>query len=335
MARVVLFIVRASRSSLLSCPAALPFMRKHDTLSELPERYEKSQAEASRTNPPGSNPVQSVPETDHVEASFFGLTLQPMSSPKLMALVEKGISENRKWVITNHNLHSVFLFHRHPKLREFYKSAHWTFIDGMPLIALGKFYGYALEREQRVTLADWIHPLMETAAHKGWRVYNLGSPEGVAARGAAVLRRLYPGLQIEVSNGYFDARRDSAENEAVVQRINAYRPDLLMVGMGMPRQEFWTQENMERLNARVILASNGAAIDYIAGMVPTPPRWAGRMGLEWAFRLASEPRRLFARYLLEPWYLLILLMMDFVRKGGRLNAAVRRETLGETFGEGF
>jgi N-acetylglucosaminyldiphosphoundecaprenol N-acetyl-beta-D-mannosaminyltransferase len=166
-------------------------------------------------------------------------------------------------------------------------------------------------------------------------VFNLGSPEGVAEKGAEVLRRLHPGLQIEVSNGYFNARRDSAENEAVVQRINAYQPDLLMVGMGMPRQEFWTQENVERLNARVILASNGAAIDYIAGMVPTPPRWAGPLGLEWAFRLASEPRRLFGRYLLEPWYLLMLLMIDFVRKGGRLSAAVQRERLGETFGEGF
>jgi N-acetylglucosaminyldiphosphoundecaprenol N-acetyl-beta-D-mannosaminyltransferase len=334
MAQVVLFIVRAPRSDLLSCPAALPFMSTHDTLSEAHKINENSQAEVSRTNPRTSNPVLSVPGTDHVEASFFGLTVQPMSSPELMAVVEQGISENRRWVVTNHNLHSVFLFHRHQKLREFYKSAHWTFIDGMPLIALGKFYGYALEREQRVTLADWIHPLMETAARKGWRVFNLGSPEGVAEKGAVVLRRLYPGLQIEVSNGYFDARRDSAENEEIVQRINAYQPDLLMVGMGMPRQEFWTQENMERLNARVILASNGAAIDYVAGMVPTPPRWAGRLGLEWAFRLASEPRRLFGRYLLEPWYLLILLLMDFVRKGGRLNA-VQRETLGETFGEGF
>ena len=310
-------------------------MSTHDTLSEAHKIYENSKAAASRTNPPASNSALPTRGIDHVEASFFGLTLQPMSSPKLMAVVEQGISENRRWVVTNHNLHSVFLFHRHQRLREFYKSADWTFIDGMPLIALGKFYGYALEREQRVTLADWIHPLMKTAARKGWRVFNLGSPERVAENGAAVLRRLYPGLQIEVNNGYFDARRDSAENEAVVQRINAYKPDLLMVGMGMPRQEFWTQENMERLNARVILASNGAAIEYIAGMVPTPPRWAGRIGLEWVFRLASEPRRLSGRYLLEPWYLLILLMVDFVRKGGRLNAAVRRETLGETFGEGF
>jgi N-acetylglucosaminyldiphosphoundecaprenol N-acetyl-beta-D-mannosaminyltransferase len=259
------------------------------------------------------------------EISFLGLTLNPMSSPELTAVVEQGVLERRKWIITNHNLHSVYLFHRKPRLREFYKNAHWTFIDGMPLIALGKLYGYALEREQRVTLADWMHPLMEMAARKRWRVFNLGSPDGVAEKGAAELRRMYPGLQIEVSNGYFDARPDSSENEAVVQRINAYKPDLLMVGMGMPRQEFWTLENFARLDTHVILASNGAAIDYVAGAVPTPPRWAGRLGLEWAFRLVSEPRRLFGRYLIEPWYVVMLLAMDFVRKGGRLNARVSGE----------
>ena len=310
-------------------------MRTYDTLSDLLDVNENSQAEARKNDHDVSNSVLAERRTDYSEVFFFGLSLHPLSSPKLMAVVEQGILESRKWIITNHNLHSVYLFHRHQKLREFYKNAHWTFIDGMPLIGLGRFYGHALAREQRVTLADWIHPLMETAARKRWRVFNLGSPDGVAEKGAAVLRQLYPGLQIEVSHGYFDAKQDSAENEAVLQRINAYQPDLLMVGMGMPRQEFWTQDNFERLNARVILASNGAAIDYIAGLVPTPPRWTGRLGLEWAFRLASEPRRLFRRYLVEPWYLLMLLMMDFVRKGGKLNETVQRETLDETFGEGF
>ena len=92
------------------------------------------------------------------------------------------------------------------------------------------------------------------------------------------MRKLYPALQIEVSEGYFDARYGSSENEALLQRINAYAPDLLMVGMGMPRQEFWTQENCARLEAPVILSSVGAAFDYVAGAVPTPPRWSGRIG---------------------------------------------------------
>lgn len=245
--------------------------------------------------------------------AFLGLTLQPKSMPELNDLVEQGIRERHKWIIANHNLHSVYLLHRHPKLREFYSHVHWTYVDGMPLVALGRLYGYPLHRDQRVTNVDWTGPLMELAACKGWRVFNLGSSKQVAERGAARLRKLYPGLQIEVSDGFFDARRGSAENEALVKRINAYRPDLLMVGMGMPRQEFWTQENFHQLDTHVILSSTGAALEYVAGAAPTPPRWAGRIGLEWMFRLAHEPRRLFSRYLLEPWYILLLLLMDYPR----------------------
>jgi N-acetylglucosaminyldiphosphoundecaprenol N-acetyl-beta-D-mannosaminyltransferase len=244
---------------------------------------------------------------------FLGVTLQPRSMPEMNNLVERGIREHQRWIIANHNLHSVYLFHRHPKLREFYSHVHWTYLDGMPLVALGRLYGYPLQRKQRVTHADWMGPLMELAAGRGWRVFNLGSPRQVAESGAAQLRKRYPALQIEVSDGYFDARRDSDENEALVARINAYKPDLLMVGMGMPRQEFWTQENFARLKAHVILSSNGAAFEYVAGAVPTPPRWAGRIGLEWVFRLINEPRRLFARYLIEPWYILLLLLQDYPR----------------------
>jgi N-acetylglucosaminyldiphosphoundecaprenol N-acetyl-beta-D-mannosaminyltransferase len=211
--------------------------------------------------------------------AFLGLTMQPKSMPEMNQLVEQGIRERQKWIIANHNLHSVYLFHRHAKLREFYSRAHWTYLDGMPLVALGRLYGYPLQREHRVTNADWTLPLMELAAGRGWRVFNLGSPKHVVEKGAAELRKLYPTLQLEVSDGYFDARRDSAENQALVERINAYQPDLLMVGMGMPRQEFWTQENYARLDAHVILSSNGAAFDYLAGAVPTPPPLGGPGGI--------------------------------------------------------
>jgi N-acetylglucosaminyldiphosphoundecaprenol N-acetyl-beta-D-mannosaminyltransferase len=267
--------------------------------------------------------------TDHKNVTdtvmFLGVTLQPRSMPEMNKLVERGIRERQRWIIANHNLHSVYLFHRYPRLREFYSDVNWTYLDGMPLVALGRLYGYPLQRKQRVTHADWMGPLMELAAGRGWRVFNLGSPRQVAEKGAAQLRKLYPALQIEVSDGYFDARRDSDENEALVARINAYRPDLLMVGMGMPRQEFWTQENFARLKAHVILSSNGAAFEYVAGAVPTPPRWAGRMGLEWIFRLVNEPRRLFARYLIEPWYILLLLLQDYPRNrhGVKLRASAQ------------
>lgn len=254
--------------------------------------------------------------------TFLGVTLQPRSLEELNMLVEQGIRDQQKWIIANHNLHSLYLFHRHAKLREFYARAHWTHIDGMPLVALGRLYGYPLLREQRVTLIDWTYPLMELAASRGWRVFHVGSSRGSSEKGAARLRKLYPALQLEVSDGYFDARYGSSENEALVQRINGYGPDLLMVGMGMPRQELWTHENFSRLQARVIISSSGAAFDYVAGAVRTPPRWSGPLGLEWAFRLANDPIRLFTRYLVEPWYILLLVMLDYPRNRnvGKLRA---------------
>jgi N-acetylglucosaminyldiphosphoundecaprenol N-acetyl-beta-D-mannosaminyltransferase len=255
--------------------------------------------------------VQSVTVPETVE--FLGLSIQPRSMTELTELVEQGIREDRKWIIANHNLHSVYLLHRHATMRAFYSQAHWTYVDGMPLIALGRLYGYPLRRDQRVTNADWTGPLMETAAARGWRVFNLGSNREVAEKAAQTLRDLYPSLQLEVSDGFFDASRGSAENEALIKRINAYRPDLLLVGMGMPRQEFWTHENYARLDVRVILSSNGAAFDYLAGAVPIPPRWSGRIGLEWLFRFYYEPRRLFSRYLFEPWYVLLVLLLDYSR----------------------
>ena len=271
-------------------------------------------------NPP-SQGFQSSTDT----VAFLGLRLQPKSMLEMNDLVEQGIRERQKWIIANHNLHSVYLFHRQPRMREFYARADFTYLDGMPLVALGRLYGYPLQRDQRVTNADWTRPLMGLAADRGWRVFNVGSPKGVAEKGAEELRKLYPTLQIEVCDGYFDAASGSAENEALVARINSYQPDLLMVGMGMPRQEFWTQENFARLNAHVILSSNGAALDYIAGAVPTPPRWAGRIGLEWAFRLVNEPRRLFSRYLIEPWYILLLLIMDYPRNRAGVKLRARSQ----------
>jgi N-acetylglucosaminyldiphosphoundecaprenol N-acetyl-beta-D-mannosaminyltransferase len=259
---------------------------------------------------------------EHDTITFLGLTLQPRSLQEMNMLVEQGIREHHKWIIANHNLHSLYLFHRHARLRDFYSRVHWTHIDGMPLVALGRLYGYALLREQRVTFVDWTYPLMELAASRGWRVFYVGSSRGSAEKGAARLRKLYPALQLEVNEGYFDERYGSSENEALLERIDAYGPDLLMVGMGMPRQEIWTYENFGRLKAHVILSSSGVAFDYVAGTVPTPPRWAGRLGLEWVFRLANDPIRLFTRYLIEPWYILVLLVLDYprIQSGGKLRA---------------
>lgn len=245
--------------------------------------------------------------------SFLGICIHPMTITELTALVRNQVLQGGKCVIANHNLHSLYLYHREPKLRAFFRDAEWTHIDGMPLVALARLYGCRVNRCQRVTYVDWIAPLMESAATNEWRVFYLGSAPGVAEKGATILRQQFSGLQIRTRHGYFNADPQGKENQEIIDLIQDYKPHVLMVGMGMPRQEYWIYDNLTRLYANVILPS-GAAIDYIAGAIYTPPRWAGRAGLEWAFRLATEPKRLWTRYLVEPWFLLGVIAMDFTKR---------------------
>lgn len=235
--------------------------------------------------------------------SLLNVKVNALTITDLNGLVAKAVEQNRQWIIANHNLHSVYLHQRDPKMRTFYAKAAYTHIDGMPLIWLGKLLGFPLQRKHRNGYMDWMNPLMTKATQQGWRVFYLGSKPGVANQGATLLQQKFPGLQIATAHGYFDARPDSQENQALIEAINAYQPHILMVGMGMPRQEQWVVDNLAHLSANVILNS-GAAMDYIADVIPTPPRWLGKVGLEWLFRLITEPSRLWSRYLVEPWFIL-------------------------------
>ena len=118
---------------------------------------------------------------------------------------------------------------------------------------------------------------------------------------------------IATHDGYFDIALSSPENAAVVAEINAFRPHVLFVGMGMPRQEIWIERNFAALDFGAVLPV-GAAFDYEAGVQRAAPRWTGRLGVEWAFRFASNPRRLFRRYFVEPWSLIPLALQDVAER---------------------
>ena len=246
------------------------------------------------------------------EVSFLGLRLHLATRKELLHLVQDQLKKREQVILANHNLHSLYLFLRQPKLRDFYSQAEFCHIDGMPLVLLARFFGFPAKRDHRVTYVDLIHPLMALVAHQNWRIFYLGSAPGIADRGAVALRSSYPGLQIRTMHGYFSTEKKSDENRRVLESIREYSPHILMVGMGMPRQELWIHQNRESFSANVILPC-GAAMDYVAGSVPMPPRWAGRVGLEWAFRLFNEPGRLWQRYLVEPWFLARVVLQELVK----------------------
>jgi N-acetylglucosaminyldiphosphoundecaprenol N-acetyl-beta-D-mannosaminyltransferase len=241
--------------------------------------------------------------------NFLGISVNPLTIKELNCLIAKSIEKNEKNIISNHNLHSLYIYHHNEKMREFYKKSKYVHIDGMSLVFLGKLFRYPLERCHRVTYVDWIHPLMKEAEKKQWRIFFLGSKPGVAQKASEILTSKYPELQIMTHHGYFDSTKDSTENCEVIKIINGFNPHILMVGMGMPRQEQWISENFQSISANVFLTA-GACMDYVAGVVPTPPRWIGRIGLEWLYRLISEPGRLWKRYLVEPWFIVKLIIIE-------------------------
>jgi N-acetylglucosaminyldiphosphoundecaprenol N-acetyl-beta-D-mannosaminyltransferase len=238
--------------------------------------------------------------------TILGVKVNLLNMDQLNSLITEAVAKNLKWVIANHNLNSLYIFHHDYVMRDFYKIANYVHIDGMALIFLGKLLKLPFKRKHRVTYADWIWMLMEQAVKEGWRILYLGSKPGVADRGAEILRNKYPGLKIATEPGYFSAYN---ENHLVIDKIKVYNPDILMVGMGMPRQEKWIVDNINDIEVNIILPC-GACIDYIAEEIPTPPRWMGQVGLEWLYRLITDPKRLWKRYLIEPWFIAKLIFAE-------------------------
>lgn len=262
------------------------------------------------------------PGDDIPEFAFLGIRVHAMMPGDHNRIIRRAIEERRREIIGNHNLHSVYLFRRDTRFQQFFTLAHWVFIDGMPIIWLGRCCGLPLRRTNRMTSIDWLPALLAEAADRGWRVFALGSTPEVGRRAIEVFKQRFPELQMRTHHGFFDMAKGSQESKAVLDAIRAFQPHILLVCMGMPRQEYWIHDNWDRLHANAVLPM-GAALDYWAGVIPTPPRWMGRVGLEWLYRLLSEPKRLWRRYLVEPWALLAPLAAELLRISRRLPSSKR------------
>ena len=245
--------------------------------------------------------------------ALLGIEIDPVTIDGLNRFTHDAVRGGRQVVIANHNLHSVYIYHHDARMRSFYEMADMIHFDGMSLVLWGKVMGTGMRRDHRVSYLDWISSLLAMADRESWRIFILGGREEITAEAAARIAAAYPRLRVNHHHGHFDMA--GAENDRVLELINRDRPQLLFLGMGMPRQEEWILSNRHAVECNVIFQA-GACFDYLAGAVYAPPRWAGRIGLEWLFRLCTSPRRVYKRYLWEPWFILPHCIDDLKRKAG-------------------
>ncbi|MEW6636797.1 MAG: WecB/TagA/CpsF family glycosyltransferase [Actinomycetota bacterium] len=226
---------------------------------------------------------------------ILGVGVDPLTAAELRAEVLRLAESRGCGLVLNVNAHCLNLLYKDSELRRFFASADVVFCDGAGVRLAARLLGRSLP--ERITYADWMWDLAALSEAEGLSLYLLGAAPGVAGEAAGRLKERYLGLRIAgTHHGYFDHTAGSPESEAVVRAINAARPDVLVVGMGMPLQERWLMANRKRLDVGVAL-TGGAAFDYVSGRLRRGPRLLTENGFEWLARLIIEPRRLWRRYL--------------------------------------
>ncbi|MEZ6183725.1 MAG: WecB/TagA/CpsF family glycosyltransferase [Planctomycetota bacterium] len=211
-------------------------------------------------------------------------------------IVQLARTRRGAYVVTPNVDHLVKLQH-HQAFREVYDQADLILADGMPLIWASRLVGTPLV--EKVSGSDLFVLFAERAAREGLRLFFLGGREGAAEGAAEVLRRRFPGLEVVGTYcPYFGFQDDPEENARIAATVRAADPHVLFVGLGAPKQELWIQAQREALGVPVCIGV-GVSFEFVAGMVKRAPKPMQKLGLEWGWRLAMEPRRLWRRYLVE------------------------------------
>lgn len=216
-------------------------------------------------------------------------------------------------------VHSVMECQKDAELRRIANASGLTTPDGMPLVWLSRLRGY--RHVTRVYGPDLMSAVCVASVEPGYRHFFYGGAEGVPEKLASVLARQYPGLN--VVGTYAPPFRPLApeEDERIVEMINATHADIVWVGLGTPKQDHWMATHVGRIKAPVLIGV-GAAFDFLSGLKRQAPRWMQQTGLEWLFRLITEPRRLWRRYLVNNLLFVLLVLSQALR--------LKRYTLAET-----
>jgi len=232
---------------------------------------------------------------------LFGVPIDNLTLGETLDRIEEMIRNGTTHQHVVVNVDKIVKLQADPELRKAILSCDLINADGQPIIWASRFLQRPIK--ERVTGVDLFGSLVERCAQRGYRPYFLGARQEVVERVANVLKAKHPSLEMAGwRNGYWkpDEERD------VVADIRRTKPDILFVAMSSPKKELFLAAWKQELSVPFVMGVGGT-FDVVAGRVKRAPRWMQTSGLEWLFRLAQEPRRMWRRYLVEdmPFFLLV------------------------------
>jgi N-acetylglucosaminyldiphosphoundecaprenol N-acetyl-beta-D-mannosaminyltransferase len=228
--------------------------------------------------------------------NILGVGATPQDVNTAVATLERWRAERRQEYVCVVSVHGLVVAQRDPTIRNALNHCGMATEDGMPLVWWSRLAGFSQAR--RVCASDLLDAACAHGVPRGFRHYFYGATPKVTERLIHRLQKLHPGLRVA---GYRPAPfrpLTPVEDAAEIAAINAAEPDFVWVGLGIPKQEKWMVDHLGEINATALIGV-GAAFDFYAGTRPRAPIWMQHAGLEWLFRLLTEPRRFAQRYLID------------------------------------
>ncbi len=254
------------------------------------------------------------------QVRLLGVRVHPVTSDTALRTIATWISQGARgrWVIAT-GMHGLMEAQRDQSFRQLVEQADLFLPDGYAAVWMARRRGFRIPG--RVCGSELLWEFCRAAEATGHRVFFYGDRQEVLERLCARLLSAFPRLRIAGSYAPPFRPLTPAEDDEIVRHINAAQPDVLWVGLGLPKQEWWIAQHRPRLQVAVLVGV-GAAFKFVSGDVRRAPRWVGEHGFEWLWRFLHEPRRLWRRALLDvPRFTVLALQEDLAIRWARVHAA--------------
>lgn len=228
---------------------------------------------------------------------FMNTEIDNLTMQEALEEIDRLIKEKKCDYVVTPNVDHIVQLETNKELQDVYANASLILTDGKPLLWIAKWYGTPIK--EKISGSDLFPLLCKMAAEKEYKMFFLGAAEGVAAKAAENLSKRYKGLQVVGTySPPYGFEKDQVEMEIIKTMIREANPDILIVGLGCPKQEKFIFYNREELGVPISLGL-GASFDFEAGNIKRAPKWMADNGLEWLFRIVQDPKRMAKRYLVD------------------------------------